>query len=63
MPRPQKTGANHYHAQVGLPGKGRVIKGLVVCFSLAKINDLSDGSIDKLLLRSLFFLNLSFKTL
>ena len=30
MPWPQ-TGATHYHAQLGLPGKGRAIKGLVVC--------------------------------
>ena len=27
----QKTGATHYHAQLGPPGKGRAIKGLVVC--------------------------------
>ena len=32
MPWPQ-TGATHYHAQLGLPGKGRAIKGLVVCNS------------------------------
>ena len=30
MPWPQ-TGANQYHAQLGLPDKGRAIKGLVVC--------------------------------
>ena len=24
-------GATHYHAQLGLPDKGRAIKGLVVC--------------------------------
>ena len=30
MPWPQ-TGATHYHAQLGLPDKGRAIKGLVVC--------------------------------
>ena len=30
MPWPQ-TGATQYHAQLGLPGKGRTIKGLVVC--------------------------------
>ncbi len=30
MPWPQ-TGATHYHAQLGLPVKGRAIKGLVVC--------------------------------
>ena len=28
------TGATHYHAQLGLPDKGRAIKGLVVCNSL-----------------------------
>ncbi len=32
MPWPQ-TGAIQYHAQLGLPDKGRVIKGLVVCNS------------------------------
>ena len=32
MPRPQKTGATHYHAQLGFPDNGCVIKGLVVCF-------------------------------
>ncbi len=25
------TGATHYHAQLGLPDKGRAIKELVVC--------------------------------
>ena len=30
----QKTGSNHYHAQLGLPDKGRAIKGLVVCYLL-----------------------------
>ncbi len=30
MPWPQ-TGVTHYHAQLGLPDKGRAIKGLVVC--------------------------------
>ena len=29
MPWPL-TGATHYHAQLGLPDKGRAIKGLVV---------------------------------
>ena len=29
MPLPQ-TGATQYHAQLGLPDKGRAIKGLVV---------------------------------
>ena len=28
-----KTGATQYHAQLGLPDKGRAIKGLVVCNS------------------------------
>ena len=32
MPWP-KTGATQYHAQLGLPDKGRAIKGLVVCIS------------------------------
>ncbi len=39
MPWPQ-TGATHYHAQLGLPDKGRLIKGLVVaivCCCMAKI--------------------------
>ena len=30
MPWP-KTGATQHHAQLGLPDKGRAIKGLVVC--------------------------------
>ena len=30
MPWP-KTGVTQYHAQLGLPNKGRAIKGLVVC--------------------------------
>ena len=30
MPWPH-TGATQYHAQFGLPDKGRAIKGLVVC--------------------------------
>ena len=30
MPWP-KTSATQYHAQLGLPDKGRAIKGLVVC--------------------------------
>ncbi len=29
MPWPQ-TGTTHYHAQLGLPDKGRTVKGLVV---------------------------------
>ena len=28
-----QTGATHYHANLGLPDKGREIKGLVVCNS------------------------------
>ena len=28
-----KTGATQYYAQLGLPDKGRAIKGLVVCNS------------------------------
>ena len=32
-----QTGATHYHAQLGLPDKGRAIKGLVIC------NDLEFG--------------------
>ena len=31
MPWPQKTGATHYHTKLGLPDKGRTIKGLFVC--------------------------------
>ena len=31
MPWPQ-TGANHYHAQLGLPDKSRAIKALVFCY-------------------------------
>ena len=43
-----KTGATHYHAQLGLPDKGRAIKGLVVCYSwdlrhLDKLNGLALG--------------------
>ncbi len=45
MPLP-KTGETHYHAQLGPPEKGRVIKGLVVCWSMARINDSWDGSMD-----------------
>ncbi len=33
MPWPQ-TGAAHYHAQLGLPEKGRAIKGFVVCYCM-----------------------------
>ena len=32
MSKGNKTGATHYHAQLGLPDKGRAIKGLVVCY-------------------------------
>jgi len=32
MPWPQ-TGVTHYHAQLGLPDKGRAMKGFVVCYS------------------------------
>ncbi len=32
MPWP-KTGATHYHAQLGLPDKSHAFKGLVVCYS------------------------------
>ncbi len=53
MPWSQKTGATHYHAQLGLPDKSRAIKGLVVCWSMARINDLWDGSMDKRKVRGL----------
>ena len=33
MPWPQ-AGATQYHAQLGLPDKGRAIKGFVVCNNL-----------------------------
>ncbi len=33
MPCP-KTGATHYHVQLGLADKGRAIKGFVVCFAV-----------------------------
>ena len=46
MPWP-KTDVTHYHAQLGPSDKGRTIKGLVVCWSMARINDLWDGSLDK----------------
>ena len=42
-----QTGTAHYHAQLGPPDKGRAIKGLVICWSMARINYLWDGSIDK----------------
>ncbi len=28
-----KTGATHYHTQLGLPQRGRVHKGLILCTS------------------------------
>ncbi len=52
MPWPQ-TGATHYHAQLGLPAKCRAIKGLVVCWSMARINDLWNGSMDQRKVRCL----------
>ena len=52
MPWPQ-TGASHCHAQLGPPDKGRAIKGLVICWSMARINDLWDGSMDKHKVRGL----------
>ena len=45
MPWPL-TGATHNHAQLGPPDKGRAIKGFVVCWSKARINDLWDGSME-----------------
>ena len=48
-----KTGATHYHGQLRLKDKGRAIKGLVVCWSMARINDLWDGFKDKRKMRSL----------
>ncbi len=53
MPWPKKTGVTQHHAQLGLPDKGRAFKGLVVCWSMARINDLRDGSMDKRKVRSL----------
>ncbi len=46
----------HFHAHLGLPDKGCAIKVLVatiVCFSMAKINDLWDGSMDQRKVRGL----------
>ena len=48
MPWPQKTGATHYHVQLGLQNKTRAIKGLVVFWSMAR-----DGSLVKRKVRSL----------
>ncbi len=43
MPWPQ-TGATQYHAQLGLPDKGRAIKGLVVSNSWnLELLDLPNG--------------------
>ena len=52
MPWPQ-TCATQYHAQLGPPDKGRAIKGLVVCCSMARINDLWVVSMDKRKVRGL----------
>ncbi len=43
MPWPQ-TGATQYHAQLGLPDKGRAIKGLVVCNSIFT-SDAAEGAV------------------
>ena len=51
-----KTGATHFHAQLGLPDKVCAIKGLVVsylCCSMANINDQWYGSMDKPKVRNL----------
>ncbi len=37
MPWP-KTGATHYHAQLGLPDKRRAIKGFLVCNDIISMN-------------------------
>ncbi len=48
--RPQ-TGVTQYHAQLGLPDKGRAIKGLVVC--LQKLGSrASDYRINRIMLLS-----------
>ena len=46
IPWPQ-TGTTHYQAQLGPQDKGPAIKGLVVCWSMARINDICDGSMDQ----------------
>ena len=46
----------HYHAELGLSDKSVQLKGwlsAIVCCSMAKINDLWDGSMDKRKVRSL----------
>ncbi len=48
-----QTGGTHNRAQLGPSDKGRVIKGLVVCWSMARIIDLRDGSMDKCKVRGL----------
>ncbi len=48
-----QAGSTHYPAQLGPPDKGRAIKGLEVCWSMARINDLWDGSMDKRKVRGL----------
>ena len=42
-----KTGVFYFHVQLGPPDKGRAIIGLIICWSMASINDLWDGSMDK----------------
>ena len=37
-----KIGATHNHVQLGLPDKGRAIKGFVVCSSLDLLNGLNE---------------------
>ncbi len=48
-----QTGATHYYAKLGLQDKGRALKGLAVCWSMAIINDLWDGSMDQRKVRGL----------
>ena len=43
MPWP-KTGANQYHAQFGLPDKGRAIKGLVVVCYIVWLGSMINGA-------------------
>ena len=49
-----QTGVTHFHSQLGPPDKGRAIKGLFVCWSMARMNELWDGSMDKRKVRGLF---------